>query len=124
MSYEFYGLPSYVLANKLKALKVDLKKWNEDVFGDVGKKKNELFEGIQELDIIAECRCLVEEERVRKRDGENSPFLGNELKTEITSFVVEGGGKNTIFSQGGQFTSQIQSCGLFEYKWCYVQESY
>jgi len=68
MSYEFYGLPSYVLANKLKALKVDLKKWNEDVFGDVGKKKNELFEGIQELDIIAECRCLVEEERVRKRD--------------------------------------------------------
>jgi hypothetical protein len=29
MSYEFYGLPSYVLASKLKALNVDLKKWNE-----------------------------------------------------------------------------------------------
>jgi hypothetical protein len=39
MSYEFHGLPSYVLASKFKALKADLKKWNEEVFGDVGKKK-------------------------------------------------------------------------------------
>jgi hypothetical protein len=46
MSYEFYGLPSYILANKLKALKADLKKWNEEVFG------------IRELDLIEECRCL------------------------------------------------------------------
>jgi hypothetical protein len=68
MSYEFYGLPSYVLANKLKALNVDLKKWNEEVFGDVGKKKNELLEVIRELDLIEECRCLEEEERVRKID--------------------------------------------------------
>jgi hypothetical protein len=58
MSYEFYGLPSYVLANKLKALKADLKKWNEEVFGDVGKKKNELLEGIRELDLVKECRYL------------------------------------------------------------------
>jgi hypothetical protein len=38
------------------------------VFGDVGKKKNELLEGIQELVIIEECYCLVEKEMVRKRD--------------------------------------------------------
>jgi hypothetical protein len=43
-AYEFHGLPSYVLANKLKALKVDLKKWNE-VFGDVGKKKKGVIGG-------------------------------------------------------------------------------
>jgi len=65
-TYEFHGFPSYVLANKLKALKVDLKKWNVDVFGDVGKKKNELLEGIRELECIDEE--LVEEERVRKID--------------------------------------------------------
>jgi hypothetical protein len=47
MSYEFSGLPSFVLANKLKALKADLKKWNEEVFGDIGKKKKELLEGIR-----------------------------------------------------------------------------
>jgi len=68
MSYEFYGLPSYILANKLKALKTNLKKWNEEVFGDVRKKKNELLEGIRDLDLIEECRCLEEEERVRKID--------------------------------------------------------
>jgi hypothetical protein len=44
-TYEFYGRRSYVLANKLKALKVDLKKWNAELFGDVGKKE-ELLEGI------------------------------------------------------------------------------
>jgi len=43
-AYEFHGLPSYVLANKLKALKVDLKKWNE-VFDDVGKKKKGVIGG-------------------------------------------------------------------------------
>jgi hypothetical protein len=67
MSYDFHGLPIYVLASKLKALKADLKKWNEVVFGDVGKKKKEMLEGIRDLDIIAKGRCLVEE-WVRKLD--------------------------------------------------------
>jgi hypothetical protein len=65
-SYDFQGLPSYVLANKLKALKVDLKIWNAEVFGDVGKKKKELLEGIKELECFEEAQGLVEEERVRK----------------------------------------------------------
>jgi hypothetical protein len=67
-SYDFQGLPSFVLANKLKTLKVDLKKWNAEVFGDVGKKKKELLEGIKELECFEEARGLVEEERVRKSD--------------------------------------------------------
>jgi hypothetical protein len=58
MAYEFSRLPSYILANKLKALKTDLKKWNEEVFGDVGKKNNELLEGIRELDLVEESRFL------------------------------------------------------------------
>jgi len=60
LSYVFSGLPSYILANKLKALK----KWNEEVFGDVAKKMKELLEGICELDLIEECHCLGEDERV------------------------------------------------------------
>jgi hypothetical protein len=63
-SYDFQGLPSYVLANKLKALKADLKKWNAEVFSDVGKRKKELLEGIKELEGFEESRGLVEEERV------------------------------------------------------------
>jgi hypothetical protein len=67
-SYDFQGLPSYVLAHKLKALKVALKIWNAEVFGDVGKKKKELLEGIKELECFEEARGLVEEERVQKSD--------------------------------------------------------
>jgi hypothetical protein len=51
----------------LKALKADLKKWNEEVFRDVGKKK-ELLGGIKELKGLEESRGLVEEEQVRKFD--------------------------------------------------------
>jgi hypothetical protein len=43
-SYSFQGTPSYVLACKLKALKHDLKKWNEEVFGNVERNKRKLFE--------------------------------------------------------------------------------
>jgi hypothetical protein len=38
-SYQFNGSPSYVLACKLKALKGDLRRWNNEVFGHVGKQK-------------------------------------------------------------------------------------
>jgi hypothetical protein len=42
-SYQFDGSPSFILAKKLKALKMDLKKWNEEVFGHVGHKRNQLM---------------------------------------------------------------------------------
>jgi hypothetical protein len=45
-SYYFEGNPSYLLARKLKALKSDLKKWNVEVFGDIGKHKKELGGGV------------------------------------------------------------------------------
>jgi hypothetical protein len=38
-SYTFAGTPSFVLAQKLKALKGDLKVWNKEVFGDVGVQR-------------------------------------------------------------------------------------
>jgi hypothetical protein len=42
----YEGRPSYVFARKLKALKVDLKKWNEEVFGNVGVRKKEMEKGL------------------------------------------------------------------------------
>jgi hypothetical protein len=57
-----------VLAQKLKALKSDLKKWNEEVFGNVGKRKKEMVEGLCELDLIAEERSLTEDEKLKKED--------------------------------------------------------
>jgi hypothetical protein len=40
-----------------------LKKWNAEVFGNVGKRKKVLLDGIRELDMIAEGRPLNEGER-------------------------------------------------------------
>jgi hypothetical protein len=51
-SYLFQGSLSFIVASKLKALKVDLGKWNEEVFGDVGRKKKILWEEVCAFDII------------------------------------------------------------------------
>jgi hypothetical protein len=110
MSYEFSSLPSFILANKLKALKSDLKKWNEEVFGDIGKKKKELLEGIRELELIEECRCLEEDEKVRKVDMSRElekTVLFEEMswRQKSRALWLKEGDKNTIFSQGGQLTT-------------------
>ena len=51
-SYNVHGLPSFVLVNNLKALKVDLKKWKDKEFGNVAERKNCLLESIQMLNAI------------------------------------------------------------------------
>ena len=51
--------PSYVLDQKFNALKGDMKKWNEEVYGNVGKQKKEMEAGICRYDSIEEitsCR--------------------------------------------------------------------
>jgi hypothetical protein len=63
-SYIYEGTSSHVLAQKLKPLKVDLKKWNE-VIGNVGTQKKELEKGFCELDMIAEDRQLTEDENMK-----------------------------------------------------------
>jgi hypothetical protein len=67
-SYSFQGTPSYILACKLKALKQDLKKWNEEVFGSVERNKRKLFEELQAFDSIESSRALVEEEILKKTE--------------------------------------------------------
>ncbi len=67
-SYQYEGTPSFILAKKLKALKLDLKKWNEEVFGNVGYKRQQLMIQLDQLDVIAEDRPLsVEENLIRER---------------------------------------------------------
>uniref|UniRef100_A0A2N9I2D6 Reverse transcriptase domain-containing protein n=1 Tax=Fagus sylvatica TaxID=28930 RepID=A0A2N9I2D6_FAGSY len=65
-SYQFDGSPSFILAKKLKALKMDLKKWNEEVFGHVGHKRNQLMAQLNQLDVLVEDRPLSKEEQLRK----------------------------------------------------------
>ena len=45
-SYVFQGTPSYVLAHKLKALKPDLKRRKDEVFGNIERNKRILLEDL------------------------------------------------------------------------------
>jgi hypothetical protein len=66
-SYFFFGTPSFILARKLKALKADIKRWNEIEFGNVGVRCIEKAEELKALDSLEEERGLGEEEKERKR---------------------------------------------------------
>jgi hypothetical protein len=66
-SYYFHGALSYILANKLKALKLHLKKWNEEVFGNVGFKWKQLLNGLNELALAVARPLSVEEKSQRER---------------------------------------------------------
>ena len=55
--------PSFVLAQKLKALKEDLKKWNKEEFGDLAFRKKCLLSELMGLDAKEELLGLsIEEE--------------------------------------------------------------
>ncbi|XP_075655260.1 uncharacterized protein LOC142625502 [Castanea sativa] len=64
-SYYFTGSPSFVLAQKLKALKKDLKKWNKEDFGDLAFKKKSLLSELLGLDAKEDILGLSHEEQAR-----------------------------------------------------------
>jgi hypothetical protein len=65
-SYLFQGSPSFVFACKIKALKKDLKKWNEKVFGNIDSNKSKLLNDLKELDAIEEVQALGSKELSKK----------------------------------------------------------
>jgi hypothetical protein len=66
-SFSFMGSPSFVLAKKLRALKGEIKRWNREVFGDVGARNKAWAEELELLDRSEEVRRLSEEEKERRR---------------------------------------------------------
>ena len=64
--YSFLGSPSFVLAQKLKALKEDLKKWNKEEFGDLAFRKKCLLAELLGLDAKEDLRGLSNEEDSRR----------------------------------------------------------
>jgi hypothetical protein len=61
------GTPSFVLAKKLQALKGEIKKWNCEVFGNVGARHKAWAEKLELLDSYEADRGLSEEEKERRR---------------------------------------------------------
>jgi hypothetical protein len=64
--YRFQVCHSFVLTQKLKALKADLKSWNEHEFGNVESHKKALLEELCTLDRLEAKRALVAEDKLRK----------------------------------------------------------
>ena len=62
--YSFAGSPSFILAQKLKALKADLKKWNREEFGDLAFRKKNLLTELMGLDAREELVGLSNEEQI------------------------------------------------------------
>jgi hypothetical protein len=108
-SYSFQGSPSFVQASKLKALKVDWKKWNEKVFGKVV-----LLDKLRDLDVIAKERSLFEFGKVRKADIASILEIITLLEKvswsqKSTALCLREGDKNTIFfPPTGQFNQKEQ----------------
>ena len=65
-SYVFQGTPSFILAKKLAALKLDLKMWNEAEFGNVTFKKQDLWSKLNVLDAKEENHRLTAEEKLKQ----------------------------------------------------------
>lgn len=66
LSYSFRGSHSFALTRKLKALKLNLKKWNKEVFGNVKKQKMVFLDELCDLDIITEDSSLSDVKKARK----------------------------------------------------------
>ena len=65
-SYHFQGSPSFQFASKLKALELDLKKWNDEEFGNVEGKMNKLWKNLEVLDLLEDSRLLSYDETSEK----------------------------------------------------------
>jgi hypothetical protein len=83
-SYQFQGSPSFIFACKIKTLKMDLKKWNEEVFGNIECNKSKLPNDLRELDTIEEDWALDSAELAKK--GEVSKELEACLLMEDVSW--------------------------------------
>jgi hypothetical protein len=70
------------LAKKLQALKGEIKKWNSEVFGNVGARNKAWAEELKLLDSYEEDRGLSEEEKERRR-GLISDLEASLLQEEI-----------------------------------------
>jgi hypothetical protein len=65
-SFSFMS-PSFLLAKKLGALKGEIKRWNLEVFDNVGARNKAWVEELEMLDRTEEGRGLSEEEKERRR---------------------------------------------------------
>ena len=102
IGYSFTGSPSYILAQKLKALNADLKKWNREVFSDLAFRKKNLLTKLMGLDAREESVGLSNEDQHRriqlKGDIEHLASLEEiSWRQKSRALFVKEGDNNTRF---------------------------
>ena len=107
----FAGSPSFILARKLKALKEDLKKWNNEEFGNLAFRKKCLLSELLGLDAREDLSGLSQDNQTRhiQIKGKIAHLASLEeiswrQKSRIL-FVKEGDNNTRFFSSGCQLTS-------------------
>ena len=99
---QFRGLSKLHLAQKLKVLKANLKKWNMEEFSDLAFKKNNLLTELMDLDAREELVGLSDEDQIRhlqiKGDIEQLASLEEiPWRQKSRALYVKEGDNNTRF---------------------------
>lgn len=83
--YQIVGWGGYIVKEKLKLLKEDLRQWNNLVFGSIEKKIESLKEKIQELDFINDALGLDEIEIIHRKECTTDLFRSMSLRNSLNA---------------------------------------
>uniref|UniRef100_A0A7N2MBU8 Uncharacterized protein n=1 Tax=Quercus lobata TaxID=97700 RepID=A0A7N2MBU8_QUELO len=108
------GSPSFQFASKLKALKLDLKKWNAEEFGNVEDKMNKLWKNLEVLDLLEDsCPLSYDETLEKERLHIDLEKLDRHFEEEEVYGVIQGCNGDKSLGPDGFSMAFFKACWDF-----------